>query len=344
MELGALVCTARNARAPLPDRRAVRLAAGRQPAHDGPPRRGQTYAGTDRQVRGKLLAVLRGPCAGSAGRAGPGVGRTRPAGPGAGRAGRRRLVEPLAPGMYRLPVTGGQHVTGAVSAPSGAPTRPYARTPPPRPARPQGTSVSAVPAVVRLLHNRRTAVRARRWLPRNMSVTPLSLMRQSRRRREANRTHHPPGNSGAAVAPGGRTAHTHDRRGHRPRGGGPGHHDRAGGTARQWPGACGGHAAARGRGGRKSDPRDGPERPAARRTGPGVHKAAAFRRRRGGAAGRTGGQHGTRGARITEHTTQLPPPRGAPAARTAHEAPHAATSGRRRRDTTDGRLSGAVRP
>ncbi|MDV9188875.1 A/G-specific adenine glycosylase, partial [Streptomyces sp. SR27] len=30
-----------------------------KPAHDGPPRRGQTYAGTDRQVRGRLLAVLR---------------------------------------------------------------------------------------------------------------------------------------------------------------------------------------------------------------------------------------------------------------------------------------------
>jgi A/G-specific adenine glycosylase len=29
------------------------------PAHDGPPRRGQTYAGTDRQCRGRLLAVLR---------------------------------------------------------------------------------------------------------------------------------------------------------------------------------------------------------------------------------------------------------------------------------------------
>ncbi|MEU1374900.1 A/G-specific adenine glycosylase [Streptomyces triculaminicus] len=60
MELGALVCTARTpscARCPIADRCAW-LAAG-SPAHDGPPRRGQTYAGTDRQVRGKLLAVLR---------------------------------------------------------------------------------------------------------------------------------------------------------------------------------------------------------------------------------------------------------------------------------------------
>ncbi|MGH3391824.1 MAG: A/G-specific adenine glycosylase, partial [Actinomadura sp.] len=30
-----------------------------RPAHSGPPRRGQTYAGTDRQCRGRLLAVLR---------------------------------------------------------------------------------------------------------------------------------------------------------------------------------------------------------------------------------------------------------------------------------------------
>jgi A/G-specific adenine glycosylase len=60
MELGALVCTARSpecVRCPIAARCAWRLAGS--PAHDGPPRRGQTYAGTDRQVRGKLLAVLR---------------------------------------------------------------------------------------------------------------------------------------------------------------------------------------------------------------------------------------------------------------------------------------------
>ncbi|MFE5871925.1 A/G-specific adenine glycosylase [Streptomyces roseifaciens] len=60
MELGALVCTARTpvcGRCPIADRCAWRAAGS--PAHDGPPRRGQTYAGTDRQVRGKLLAVLR---------------------------------------------------------------------------------------------------------------------------------------------------------------------------------------------------------------------------------------------------------------------------------------------
>ncbi len=60
MELGALVCTARTpecGRCPLAARCAWRSAGF--PAHDGPPRRGQSYAGTDRQVRGKLLAVLR---------------------------------------------------------------------------------------------------------------------------------------------------------------------------------------------------------------------------------------------------------------------------------------------
>ncbi|MEC3893830.1 MULTISPECIES: HhH-GPD family protein [Nocardiopsis] len=60
MELGALVCTARSPRCvdcPIAGQCAWRIAG--KPPHDGPPRRGQTYAGTDRQVRGKLLAVLR---------------------------------------------------------------------------------------------------------------------------------------------------------------------------------------------------------------------------------------------------------------------------------------------
>jgi len=60
MEIGAVVCTARAPRCalcPVVDRCAWR-AAGR-PALDGPSRRPQTYAGTDRQVRGLLLAVLR---------------------------------------------------------------------------------------------------------------------------------------------------------------------------------------------------------------------------------------------------------------------------------------------
>jgi A/G-specific adenine glycosylase len=60
MELGAMVCTARAPRCadcPLTTTCAWRL-AGSPPA-DGPGRRSQRYAGTDRQVRGLLLAVLR---------------------------------------------------------------------------------------------------------------------------------------------------------------------------------------------------------------------------------------------------------------------------------------------
>jgi A/G-specific adenine glycosylase len=60
MELGALICTARTPRCadcPLVARCAWR--ASGQPAPTGPSRRPQRYAGTDRQVRGLLLAVLR---------------------------------------------------------------------------------------------------------------------------------------------------------------------------------------------------------------------------------------------------------------------------------------------
>ncbi|WP_164704332.1 A/G-specific adenine glycosylase [Blastococcus litoris] len=60
MELGALVCVARTPRCgncPVRDRCAWRLAGA--PAHDGPARRVQKFAGTDRQVRGRLLDVLR---------------------------------------------------------------------------------------------------------------------------------------------------------------------------------------------------------------------------------------------------------------------------------------------
>ncbi|HET6165563.1 MAG TPA: A/G-specific adenine glycosylase [Marmoricola sp.] len=60
MELGALVCTAVNPgceRCPIVAECAWHRAG--RPAYDGPPRRGQTYAGTDRQCRGRLLAVLR---------------------------------------------------------------------------------------------------------------------------------------------------------------------------------------------------------------------------------------------------------------------------------------------
>ena len=60
MELGALVCTARAPkcdRCPVLDRCAW-VAAGR-PAYDGPPRRAQAWAGTDRQVRGRIVQTLR---------------------------------------------------------------------------------------------------------------------------------------------------------------------------------------------------------------------------------------------------------------------------------------------
>jgi A/G-specific adenine glycosylase len=60
MELGALVCVAGTPRCgacPVRDRCAWRLAGS--PPHDGPPRRVQRFAGTDRQVRGRLLDVLR---------------------------------------------------------------------------------------------------------------------------------------------------------------------------------------------------------------------------------------------------------------------------------------------
>src|SRR5690606_35343982 len=69
MELGAVVCTARNPRClacPLASGCAWR--AGGRTLPPGPTRRPQRYAGTDRQVRGELLAVLReaaGPVPGS---------------------------------------------------------------------------------------------------------------------------------------------------------------------------------------------------------------------------------------------------------------------------------------
>lgn len=60
MELGALVCTARDPDCgACPVRRQCRWYAAGRPAHDGPPRVGQAYQGTDRQCRGALLAVAR---------------------------------------------------------------------------------------------------------------------------------------------------------------------------------------------------------------------------------------------------------------------------------------------
>jgi A/G-specific adenine glycosylase len=59
MELGATVCTARSPRCGVcPLSPCAWRSAGHPPA-DQPARRAQTYAGTDRQVRGRLLDVLR---------------------------------------------------------------------------------------------------------------------------------------------------------------------------------------------------------------------------------------------------------------------------------------------
>jgi A/G-specific adenine glycosylase len=60
MELGALVCAARAPRCgQCPVRTACAWYAAGRPAYDGPPRRGQAWAGTDRQCRGRLMAVAR---------------------------------------------------------------------------------------------------------------------------------------------------------------------------------------------------------------------------------------------------------------------------------------------
>ncbi|GLZ54007.1 A/G-specific adenine glycosylase [Actinomycetospora sp. NBRC 106378] len=61
MELGACICVARGPRCadcPVLDLCAWQRAG--RPAWDGPVRKGQRWAGTDRQVRGRLLDVLRG--------------------------------------------------------------------------------------------------------------------------------------------------------------------------------------------------------------------------------------------------------------------------------------------
>jgi len=105
MELGALVCTARGPECgacPLLAQCAWQRAG--RPPYQGPARRGQTYEGTDRQVRGKLLAVLRDahglveqsrldvvwPDAVQRARALDGLVADG-------------LVEPVGPGTYRLP-------------------------------------------------------------------------------------------------------------------------------------------------------------------------------------------------------------------------------------------------
>jgi A/G-specific adenine glycosylase len=60
MELGALVCTARTPRCgSCPVSQSCSWLAAGAPALDTPVKRPQGYAGTDRQVRGRLLALLR---------------------------------------------------------------------------------------------------------------------------------------------------------------------------------------------------------------------------------------------------------------------------------------------
>ena len=105
MELGALVCTSRvPACEQCPVRAGCRWFAAGRPAAVGP-RRTQRYEGTDRQARGRLLAVLRE-------RAHPvSGGELDLAWPDARQRARALdglvadgLIEPLADGRYRLPV------------------------------------------------------------------------------------------------------------------------------------------------------------------------------------------------------------------------------------------------
>jgi A/G-specific adenine glycosylase len=60
MELGATVCTARTPKCGQCPLRVCRWRQAGFPPSEGPARRPQGYAGTDRQVRGRLLDVLRG--------------------------------------------------------------------------------------------------------------------------------------------------------------------------------------------------------------------------------------------------------------------------------------------
>lgn len=105
MEIGALVCTARQPRCdecPLAKSCAWRLSG--RPEYAGPPRRRQNYEGTDRQCRGALLRILR--------EADRPVPRSKLEAAWADALQRERaldtlvadgLVEPLARGRFRLP-------------------------------------------------------------------------------------------------------------------------------------------------------------------------------------------------------------------------------------------------
>ncbi len=108
MELGALVCTAASPRCGVcPVMGSCAWIAAGRPAYDGPARSVQRFAGTDRQVRGLLLTVLReapGP-----------VSRAALDAVWSERVQRERaldslvadgLVDPLADGTYALPGSG----------------------------------------------------------------------------------------------------------------------------------------------------------------------------------------------------------------------------------------------
>lgn len=60
MELGAIVCTARSPKCGVCPLSSCAWRAAGHPPSTGTPKRVQRYAGTDRQVRGRLLDVLRG--------------------------------------------------------------------------------------------------------------------------------------------------------------------------------------------------------------------------------------------------------------------------------------------
>lgn len=105
MEIGALVCTARSpccTGCPLADR--CRWRAAGYPAYTGPARRGQPWAGTDRQCRGMLLHELReatGPVtAGQLSRVWP---QEKQRARCLDSLVSDRLIEPLAGRRYRLP-------------------------------------------------------------------------------------------------------------------------------------------------------------------------------------------------------------------------------------------------
>lgn len=105
MELGAIVCTARSpqcAECPVAD--LCRWKAAGYPAHDGPARKGQAWEGTDRQCRGRLMAMLRdapGPVRKeSLDLVWPDAAQRERALDGLVADG---LVDPIAEGMYALP-------------------------------------------------------------------------------------------------------------------------------------------------------------------------------------------------------------------------------------------------